>query len=202
MQSRWFQVSVLAMTVLSTACMPRLYTDEGDSVSEWVEPTNEWPVVEPPEELSGQGFAVGQTPPDVRLVDQHGDEVSLWQFYGKIVLFDISTMWCGPCQELATGTQETQEHYPAEDFVYITVLQQGVEGGDPTVEDLEEWAETFGMETPVLSDPQGAETSGAIINNQFPALLLMDREMVIEQRINPVTDEAIRAAVDDLLAEG
>ena len=52
-------------------------------------------------DLAQEGFREGQVIPDMRLMDQYGDEVSAWQFYGMVIALDFSTEWCAPCQELA-----------------------------------------------------------------------------------------------------
>lgn len=180
------------------ACTPSLYS-EGGAVGEWVAPVNTWPTAEPPAELDGEGFSAGQVAPDFLLNDQFGDDVALWQFYGNVVLFDVSTIWCAPCQELAMDTEDTWEEYRDEGFVYVTILQQNLEGGEPTLEDLNEWAEGFGITAPIVSDPQGTFTGGAIRNDQFPAVLVLDRDMTVAERVNPINDHEVRAAIERAL---
>lgn len=188
-----------ALLLTLVGCIPSFYTDGEGKNTIWEAPENTWPMATPPEGLSGEGFSNGQVLPDLRMFDQFGDDVSVWQFYGDIVLLDVSTMWCAPCQELATDAEETYEDYKDLGFQYVTVLQQDVENNPPTVEDLNEWVEFYELTAPVLSDPEGEVTSGAIQNNQFPAVLLIDRDMKVRKRVNPVTDAAVRAAIEDLL---
>src|SRR5687768_2227270 len=101
---------VALIAVISTGCVPHLYSSGGaGQPSEWVAPENTWTVTPPPATLEAQGYGEGDVIPDFRLVDQHGDEVSLWQFYGNVILLDVSTIWCGPCQQLALETEHTWE---------------------------------------------------------------------------------------------
>lgn len=182
------------------ACVPRLYTQAPPIVpSDWVPPENSWEVTEPPSDLEGQGFGVGQTVPDVRLADQFDDEVSLWQFFGKVVVLDVSTMWCAPCRELAETTQHTYEAYADEGLMYVTVLQQDQDGEPPTLDDVQSWADVYGIETPVLGDPDPSATAAAIERGQYPALLLLDRQMQVVERVNPPTDAELIAAIEDAL---
>lgn len=179
----------------TVGCVPRLY---GASV-EWEMPENTWPIREPPSDLAGIGWGVGDVPMDFRLVDQFGDTVSLWQFYGSVVLVDVSTMWCAPCQDLARHTEETWQDYRDQGFVYVTALQEDVEGGPPGPEGVELWVEGFDITAPVLDDGSKEGTGTAIQQGQFPAVLVLDRQMRVAERVNPVSDEAVRAAIEDLL---
>lgn len=199
MRPYWFGVFALCC-----ACTPRLYT-EAASGAPWSPPTNSWPVQAPPDTLQASGFGVGQVPPDLRLVDQHGDDVSLWQFYGLVVLLDISTMWCAPCQELAQGTAHTFDDYRDDGFMYLTVLQEDVESHPPDRDDLVLWANTFAIESPVLADGRDPatgtlpRTAAAVQRGQFPALLLINRDLTISRRVNPSTDEAARVLIEAAL---
>jgi hypothetical protein len=161
-------------------------------------PENGWDASEPPADLEPQGYNKGQVVPDLRLTDQHGDEVSLWQFYGDIILFDVSTMWCSPCQELAWGVDETSAHFEEDGFTYLTVLQEAADGGEPGRADLNSWGDTFSITTPILGDPEKL-SEDALKNGQYPALLIIGRDMKVVSRVNPATDEAIREAVEALL---
>jgi hypothetical protein len=185
--------------VICVACAPRLYTQgDTDTTWSWETPENDWPRNAPPEGTTGQGFGVGQTVPDLRLMDQHGNEVSTWQFYGRHMILDISTMWCAPCQELAAGTQPTQEYFGWDQLAYVTVLQENIESQPPEPEDLELWAENFGIESPILADGDKL-TSPAIQNGQFPALLIIGPDLVVRQRVNPPNDPTLHAAVEQQL---
>ena len=42
---------------------------------------------------SATGYAVGQTVPDFSLVDQYGEEVTLSDFCGSVVLLETSAFW-------------------------------------------------------------------------------------------------------------
>ena len=98
---------------LLAGCVPH-YTsppDSGDTGDAWVwvPPDNDWPMSAPPEGLEGTGFDEGEVLPDFRLPDQYDQTVALWQFYGMVLVVDISTMWCGPCQNLAEDAEATYQ---------------------------------------------------------------------------------------------
>jgi thiol-disulfide isomerase/thioredoxin len=192
-----YLASSIVPLVLASGCIPQLYSS-GGAAGPWSAPENDWPMSDPPAGLVGEGYHEGQTAPDVRLLDQHGQEVSLWQFYGQVVLFDISTMWCGPCQDIATHTEATYEDYVDDGFMYLTILHEDVHNEPPTVDDLVEWAGAFGITSPVLADGDQL-TAGAVTQGQYPAVLVIDRSMKVATRVKSLTDAEIRAAIDDAL---
>lgn len=182
--------------VFASACTPHL-TSEQEAITglNWEAPENSWSVNEPPPNLEGEGFSLGDVPHDFRMVDQHGQDVSLWQFYGSVILLDISTMWCGPCQQIARDVNETWEDYRDEGFIYITVLPEDLEGETVGADDLDEWVENFSIEAPVLADNQGYGYQ-VEPNKVWPVLMLIDRKMeVVAERLT-ATDEAIREAIE------
>lgn len=195
----------LIALVLAAGCTPRLYSDGVLSAYAWVAPENDWPITTPPEGIVGEGFFDGQVVPDVRGVDQHGNQVSLWQFAGRHVLLDVSAMWCAPCQELGAGTEHIYQEYLEHDVVYLTVIQQDVEGNDADVEELNQWAtlpSSAGGEydlitAPIMSDPLGANGSaGAIQNGQFPEVMVIGPDLTVLEHVAQPTDAAVVEALD------
>lgn len=187
------------MWLLLFACVPRLYTvgDSDSDVIPWAQPDNDWVAGAPPADLVATGWFPGETVPDTRLLDQHGDTVSLWQFYGNVVLVDVSTMWCAPCRDLAAETEATQVEYADRGFIYESVLSEDVEGDPPDVEDLKLWADSFGIvSSPVASDATREIAAALTPNNVFPVLVLVGRDLTVAEWILPATDEAVRASIE------
>ncbi len=195
------------LVLLATAgCVPRLETAGGPdptATSDWTLPENGWesPAGGPPATLKEGGFAVGDVAPDIRLPDQFGATVSLWQFYGDVIVLDVSTIWCAPCQDLAETTQETVDAFAADGFEYVTIIQQDVESDIPGVEDALLWADDFGIQAPVLADIMDPPVSeGVVPDNAFPGVLIIDREMkIVEKLYAPITDAALHDAVEAVL---
>jgi peroxiredoxin len=184
------------------ACAPHLYsTNETDTTPwSWDAPVNDWPTSEPPDDLVGDEWAAGHVAPDFRLVDQNGDEVALWQFYGDVVLVDVCTMWCAPCRELAEGAQAITDDYADRGGIYVTVLAEDVTADPPEHQDLVDWADYFGIVAPVLADGDKAITSQIVSDANYPAFMVVGRDMVIRERVAmPTSDEALRAAIDRAL---
>ncbi len=190
------------LSLLLAGCVPVLTSPEtqetGDS-SSWVAPENDWGSAEPPASLEGEGWDEGQIIPDVRMGDQNGDEVSLWQFYGSVVVLDLSTMWCAPCRELADEVCAVQTDYADQGFAYLTLLSQNNVGEVPTDEDLVTWATDHEICAPVLRDDQGV-TAQVVPDGAFPVLMVLDRDLrVVEDRLEPAEDSTLRALIESLL---
>lgn len=180
------------------ACVPHLYTDDtagdgGDGT--WQAPVNSWYTGQPPSGLEGEGCDAGEVVPDFRLLDQHGDEVSLWQFYGLVTVIDISALWCKPCRELAATVQTTADEFRDEGMVYLTVLPQDMGSSPPDQAELNQWGDYFGITEPILSDDQDWYKCVVPAEDAFPAVIVTDRAM---QSSGPIsaTDAAIVAAVE------
>lgn len=166
----------------------------------WEAPKNTWEQSTPPNCLEAEGFEEGQVVPDMRLMDQHGNIVSLWQFYGDLIVLDFSTMWCAPCAVLAEGVDETWEEFEDEGFMYLSVLSQDVNSNVPDLEDLNQWATDHTITAPVLTD-DGTYTSEVIPPGaSFPLLMLIDRNMKMAvEEITPADDANVRSAVEAAL---
>jgi thiol-disulfide isomerase/thioredoxin len=187
------------MLVLSLlACVPHLYTDgQGEPLS-WLAPENGWYAGQPPDGFEAAGFQTGDVVPELVGFDQNGDEVSTWQFYGRVTVLDISTMWCGPCQDLATGVEHTQETY-ADEVVYATILPENIENKPPSQEDLAYWADSFGIETaPVIAD-HDFWYEPAVPDGTFPKILVTYDDMTVCESDVAPNDGAVIAAIEACL---
>ena len=69
---------------------------DADTDVELYGPDNAWwhaSASDVPPDLAGTGWRVGDTASNFTLVDQNGDEVELYQFYGRTVLLDLFAEW-------------------------------------------------------------------------------------------------------------
>lgn len=192
-----------ALLLTLGACTPVLTSppgaDNGETLTaaDWERPDNGWPAVDSlPSDIEAQGWNEGDIVKDARLVDQNGDTVSLWQFYGQVIALDISTMWCGPCQLLAREVDEVQEHYEEDGFIYLTMMPENIDGDIPTVENLNQWAERNDVSAPILSD-EPLHSYDIVPDKIWPRVLIIGRDLrVAEDQVQPAADAAIRAAIE------
>jgi len=114
--------------------------------------------------------------------DQNGDEFDLYKYYGSLIVLDLSTMWCGPCNQAGAHAQEVQDRYIDEDLVYITVLIEDQQAGPVDLSDLQQWATAYGNTTsPVVSGDRSMLTSGGgtFDLTSWPTFFYIDRDMFI-----------------------
>ncbi|MFC2163609.1 peroxiredoxin family protein [Acidobacteriota bacterium] len=144
------------------------------------------PEAEPPLEL---GTKVGTKAIDFTAKDQHGNDVSLYDFSGNVVLIDFSADWCGPCQREAEHLEDLLNDYEQSGFRIVTVLTSG----DPA-----KWAKDYGLTFPVLDD--NSETiwdqygEGAV-----PLNLVLDRDNVIRYKAAGYDPAQIRQFIEKYL---
>jgi len=188
------------------ACVPVLESpDDGDTSNNtdcpaWTAPENSWDTNTPPDCLSADGFESGDIAPDMRMMDQHGNELSLWQFYGDVIVIDYSTMWCAPCADLAEEVDHTWKDYVDEGFMYLTVLSQNELSQVPDLEELNKWADDHAITAPVLQDASGYTDTVIPPGGSFPQVMIVGRDMrILDVSIEPAEDPTIRAAVESAL---
>jgi thiol-disulfide isomerase/thioredoxin len=155
--------------------------------------------------ITNGGYTVGQQMQDFVAVDQFGNEVSLHQFYGMVVLLDFSAGWCGPCRQLAETAQAEYLADRADGLLIIHVMINGNrQGAEPDDAFLQSWADEFGLTFPVVREP-GNPTDNALYaagtaEGYIPFQVLLDRDMTIDMTFSGVPNTALMARAHELLA--
>jgi len=130
------------------------------------------------------------------LPDQHGDLVDFRQFLGAPVVIDVGALWCEPCKEAAQTSPSLFADLQAQDGWLITVLAQNVGGGVPSVGDCADWADTYGLDYPVLADEIQEWTDRWKIR-AWPTWFVVAADGEIVERLEGPQDEAtLRRAID------
>ncbi len=113
--------------------------------------TYEWPTL-----------AVGDVPPNITMMDQHGEQVDLYSFCGKNIMIAMSAGWCGPCRSLAEDMQTLQDTYRDQNVQIIEIITGDNSNGLPSQEFLASWASQYGFsDIPVLQmNPVDADGDG------------------------------------------
>ncbi|MBT3223362.1 MAG: TlpA family protein disulfide reductase [Proteobacteria bacterium] len=153
---------------------------------------NTWPQAASfPEGLEGTGRNKGDVAYDFTLKDQFGDKVQLYQFYGSVIVLDIFTGWCEPCQDAAPDNQKGYEKYKDDGLVVIGLMQESASGA-ANVQAAKNWTDTYGLTHPVLADPSYTQDDYAVLG--YPTVVVIDREMkVVEPDLWPVSFSKIES---------
>jgi len=46
-----------------------------------------------PADLAGNGYSVGSVAYNMTMIDQHGNDVELYDYYGQVILLDVFAEW-------------------------------------------------------------------------------------------------------------
>ena len=112
-------------------------------------------------------------------------------------------MWCSVCQNIAPDVQVYQDAYGPHGFLWVTVLVDNASGEPPSIDDIQNWASTYGIETsPVLAGDRSiidlSGTSGYPISS-WPTMVVIDKEMVIYNGLHGWNGTTITAWIEGLL---
>lgn len=144
----------------------------------------------------------GETVPG-GLADQNNNLVDFRQMLGQTLLLDISSVWCGPCNEAAAESAELleamQEIAPS---LIVTVLVQNIQGGPATSNECATWAEDYHAEYPVVADTADETTRGVWGQPPFPTFWMVAPTGEIFDRFTSVPAEsdvldAVRFSVEE-----
>ena len=140
---------------------------------------------------------------DMALKDQNDETWRLYDLKGNVLVLDFSAMWCAPCQNAAVTVQQTQDDYESEGFNYITVLIDDPTGGTVELDDVQNWADTYGIQT--TSVLQGSRdlidhtaAAGYPITS-WPTFVFIDRELNVHWGIYGFNEQYIREQIEEML---
>jgi peroxiredoxin len=148
------------------------------------------------------GSRVGQKAVNFTLSDQNGEEVSLHDFAGKVILLDLSAAWCGPCRAEAKDAGPLYKNLKEKGLIVLTVLVENADGNPPTIADLREWAGVFELEFPVLGDPQGKAWGLYNEDDSVPLNMIIDRDLTIRYKQAGYNRIQVEDVLKRILAEG
>jgi len=190
---------VTLLLTLVLGCTPALQTEEISTYDTEVEEEIVFGI-----QTDGVcGHAVGDEICDLVLKDQNDDVWHLYDLEGDIILIDFSAMWCGPCQSAATTVQEIQDFYNTEGFQYITILIDDTSGDTVELDEVQFWADTFGIDTqPVLQgnrDLVDGDPSLGYPISSWPTFVFVDRDLSIFWGIYGYSEEYLKMVIEDML---
>lgn len=145
---------------------------------------------------AAQGVNQGNRARDFTLETLEGDELSLWDYQGNVVLVNFWATWCAPCRDEIPDIQATYETYQDDGFVVLGV------NVEESRQQVEPFVAALGMTYPVLLDETGQvlKMYRAI---GLPMSVILDQDGVIQVRhIGYVTAAQLERYLAQLLPGG
>lgn len=149
------------------------------------------------------GGAVGDHPCNFTLQDQDGENWTLYDHYGDVVVITFSTGWCNWCQIVADRAQAIQDNYSDQGLVWVTILIEDASGGEVTDEVIQEWIATHNItNAPVLAGDRSiidvdAETGFPVTG--WPTIIVIDKQMIIAHAQRGWSEEQITTWIEEEL---
>lgn len=145
------------------------------------------------------GTKIGERAADFTLRDQNGEEVSLSEFEGKVILLDISTMWCGGCKVEAADAERLYGSMKDDGLIIINVLCENEKRRPATESDCARWARKYHLTFPVLADTTDSVSRRYNNTGYIPLNVIIDRDMVIRYKKPGYNKDEIETKIRELL---
>jgi peroxiredoxin len=149
-------------------------------------------------------FALGADPvagkekaPNFTLVDINGEQFSLSDHLGKIVLLDFFTTWCGPCIFEIEHLKGLYNEYSPDQFVILSI---SVDQYTDTIPILQSFAQQNEMTWTVARDTDNVASKYGV--SPIPHLVIVDAEgYKRHNHIGLTAESTFRSEIDSLLSE-
>ena len=135
---------------------------------------------------------VNKPAPDFRVMDTRGEELSLEQYRGQVVLLDFWATWCGPCIAEMPNVKQTYAKHRDRNFQIIGISL------DSSIAPLEAYIQREGIEWRQYLDSTG-QISGLYNVRAIPSTFLIDGAGIV-RRVN-LRGLALESAVAELVRE-
>ena len=122
-------------------------------------------------------------PCNFKLKNQDNEVVELYDLYGKNILLDFSTMWCGPCHIAAAEVNLIKQEFP--EIEHVTILIDNEVGEPPTIDDVNKWKNYYNIrENILMGDRTLIDTSreDAWPIRGWPSFFYINDEMILEHQ--------------------
>lgn len=134
--------------------------------------------------VDARGVEVGDRVPQYSAPDLSGQEIAFEDYVGEVVLVNIWATWCGPCRVEMPPIQAAFRRYRDRGF---TVLAISIDQGPGYEGKVAAFAEEYGLEFPILLDPEG-RVSEVLRTVGVPETFVLNREGRIVKRLIGATD--------------
>lgn len=144
------------------------------------------------------GQAIGDTVKNFNEKDQNGNDFSLETYKGKVILLNISAMWCSPCRDEASELMELYNTYKERGFEIVQCIYQDEDGIRTDKSDLQRWVQEFHITYSVLNDVDGSLT-GFFSFGGIPFNVIIGRDFIIRYRSEGFFRDEVIQKIEELL---
>ena len=146
---------------------------------------------------------VGDKVCDLVLKDQNDEIWNLYDLKGNVIVLDFSAMWCAPCRTAAATVQQVQDNYESQGFNYITVLVEDSTADTVELDDVQEWAATYGIETTAVLQGMRELIDYSTVEGypiiSWPTFVFIDRELNVYSGIYGFNEEYMKTQIEEML---
>jgi cytochrome c biogenesis protein CcmG, thiol:disulfide interchange protein DsbE len=145
-----------------------------------------------------EALAQGERPPApaIELPGLDGEEGSLEDYRGQVVVLNFWASWCDPCREESPLLERFHEDLREQGGTVV-----GVDVRDVS-DDAREFVREYGLSYPQLRDPDEEAMSDYDVRGLPETFVLDRRGRVAAVKRGPVDESYLRRVLDPLLREG
>jgi peroxiredoxin len=134
--------------------------------------------------------------PNFTLVDINGEQFSLSDYLGKVILLDFFATWCGPCISEIDYLKSLYNTYLPDQLVILSI---SVDPNSDTVQTLQNFAQQNEMTWTVARDTANVADKYGV--SAIPHLVIVDAEGYKRHDHVGLTGEAtLRSEIDSLIS--
>lgn len=147
-------------------------------------------------EISANGPAIVDFPaPDIHLHDLSGEQVSLADYRGQVILVNNWATWCPPCRAEMPILDEYYQDHRHQEFTVVAI-----ESGDPA-DVVKDFVNSFKMSFPIWVDPTSSAVN-SFRNSYLPSSYLINEAgQVVRVWSGAVTRASLEENITPLLKD-
>ncbi len=147
------------------------------------------------DEFSVIPVEVDYAAPELNLVDMAGNDVSLRDYAGSVVMVNLWATWCPPCKEEMPALQSYYQNHRSNGFVLIGANQE------ETLEVVQSFVADFGLTFPIWLDEN--YLAQRVFNTMsLPSSFVIDRDGTVRLMwVGAVSEEFLEKYVTKIIKE-